>query len=800
MRRTAISTTLIFLIAACLRAFAGEVPHYSYHFDRPARMWEETLPLGNGRIGMTPDGGIEKEVIVLNESSLWSGSPQNADNPEAGKSLATIRQLLFEGRNDEAQAIITKTFRCGGKGTSSGKAYRVPYGCFQIFGNLVIEHSLGSGETTDYRRELTLDNAMVAEHFSRGGIRYERSYFASYNNDVCVIRLTADKRKAISFNLSMNRIAEREVPENWVPAVRAEGCELFYDGRLTDGTEKEGEALRGMKFGARIRIILPRGGSVSSADGKSLTVKEADEAVILVAMATNFYGDDIAAKLSAQLDKASRKSYGTLAKEHSKAFGALFDRVSVDFGHDARREAMPVDERLNAFAADGCDPSLLALYYQFGRYLLISSTRPGCLPPNLQGLWAHKIQTPWNCDYHLNINLQMNLWPAETANLPELLLPFTAFTESLVKSGQHTAQVFYGARGWTVHPVTNVWGFTSPGESPGWGATNTSAAWLCEHLYNHYLYTLDKEYLRRVYPTMKESALFFVDMLVENPNNHYLVTAPTTSPENRFILPNGVKCSVVAGSTMDNQIVRELFGNVAASAAILGIDQAFADTLKAKMVRLKPTTIGEDGRIMEWMEPYKEREPTHRHVSHLYGLYPANEISVNETPELAEAARKTLEVRGDVSTGWSMGWKINFWARLHDGEHCYKLLKMLLRPVKETGFNYSNGGGTYPNLFCAHPPMQIDGNFGGCAGIAEMLIQSQDGYIELLPALPAALGTGSFKGLCVRGGGEVDLTWKDGAVSSIRLKAKHGGKFFIKGFMAEPVELKAGRVWKWKAE
>jgi alpha-L-fucosidase 2 len=379
----------------------------------------------------------------------------------------------------------------------------------------------------------------------------------------------------------------------------------------------------------------------------------------------------------------------------------------------------------------------------------------------------------------MNINVQMNHWPVESGNLPELHLPLIEWTKQQVPSGQRTAKVFYNARGWVTHILGNVWEFTAPGEHPSWGATNTSAAWMCAHLYNHYLYAKDKAYLAEVYPVMKESALFFTDMLVKDPRKQQLVTAPTTSPENVYRL-NGTTVSVCAGSTMDNQILRELFQNTIDAAGILGVDEDFAAVLAEKRAQLKPTTVGADGRIMEWLDPFEETEPHHRHVSHLYGLYPAGEISPERTPLLADAARKTLEVRGDESTGWSMAWKVNFWARLHDGEHAYKLLTDLLTPCIQQGFNYSKGGGTYPNLFCAHPPFQIDGNFGGSAGIAEMLIQSQNGYVEFLPALPAAWKTGRFSGLRVQGGGEVSAGWKDGHWQEARLKAHASDLFRIK--------------------
>jgi alpha-L-fucosidase 2 len=374
----------------------------------------------------------------------------------------------------------------------------------------------------------------------------------------------------------------------------------------------------------------------------------------------------------------------------------------------------------------------------------------------------------------------MNHWPAEVCNLSELHKPLIEWTKQQVPSGEKTAKAFYNSRGWVTHILGNPWQFTAPGEHPSWGATNTSAAWLCEHLYTHFQFSKDTAYLRDVYPTMKGAALFFVDMLVEDPRSKYLVTAPTTSPENGYRLPDGGVAYVCAGSTMDNQIVRELFNNTIEAANILGEDESFVNELETKKARLMPTTIAKDGRIMEWLEPFEEVEPHHRHVSHLYGLYPGNEISVELTPELAEAAKKTLEVRGDISTGWSMGWKINFWARLHDGDHAYSLIKDLLRPCVDSKTNMVNGGGTYPNLFCAHPPFQIDGNFGGTAGIAEMLIQSQTGTIEFLPALPKDWKSGSFRGLKVRGGGVVDVAWKDGKIETVSLTSETKNKYRLK--------------------
>jgi len=771
-------------------------PSLIYFFNAPSGQWEESFPLGNGRIGLMPDGGINKETIVLNESSVWSGSRQNSDNPKAVESLGKIRELLFAGKNDQAQELMYETFVCGGKGTGHGQGYLCQYGSYELFGNLVVEQETVQGETQGYRRELSLPKALSKETFTIDGVTYGRSFFASYSDDVCVARYTADKDASINLSLSMNRESNREMKDEWKPVTEVKNGELLYHCTMVSGLEtEENPQPTGMEIGGKVKVVLPKGGEITTEDGKTLKVKNADEAILLIAMATDYYGGNVEEELNKVLDNAVTKQYAELEKRHTDSFGQIFNRVAVDFGHNPEREAMPMDKRLMAFHSDDNDPSLGALYYQFGRYLLISSTREGALPPNLQGLWANTIQTPWNGDYHLNINLQMNYWPAEVSNLSELHLTLFDWMKKQIPSGEHTAQVFYSTRGWTMHTPGNVWEYSAPGEHPGWGASNTSAAWLCEHVYEHYKFTKDENFLKDVYPMMKGAALFFVDMLVENPNTHYLVTAPTNSPENSFYLPNGKEVNVCAGSTMDNQIVRELFTNVREAAGILGIDAAFADTLSDKLSRLKPTTIGPDGRIMEWMEPYEETEIHHRHVSHLYGLHPANEITVDGTPELAAAARKSLEVRGDVSTGWSMAWKMNFWARLKDGEHAYKLFRDLLNPIKETEFNYSDGGGTYPNLFCGHQPYQIDGNFGGCAGIAEMLVQSQGEAINLLPALPKAWKDGSFKGLCVRGGGVIDAVWKDGKVTSMTITARHDGTFFVKDVMTEPVTLKAGEAW-----
>jgi len=617
---------------------------------------------------------------------------------------------------------------------------------------------LNDQPVTNYHRELNLSNALATTTFQKGNTSYKREYFTSFTHDVAVVKLSANTSKSISFTLSLQR-AERST-------VEIQGQTLVIRGQLSG----DGVSDNGMKYYGAVKVQL-KGGSIVYKD-KQIVVKNADEAQLLVSMATDYFHPDAPKQALDLLAKAEKQPYAQLKKAHTLRFGKLFNRVDVSLPKNAN-SALPIDKRLEAFTTDNTDADLAALYLQNGRYLLICSTRKGSLPPNLQGLWANQIYTSWNGDYHLNINLQMNLWPAEVGNLSELHVPMINYVKSLVKSGENTAKIFYNSRGWVTHILGNVWGFTSPSEDPSWGATNTAGAWLCQHLWQHYEFTLDKEYLAAAYPALKGAAQFFSDMLVQDPRTGYLLTAPTTSPENSYYMPSGKVVNISAGSTMDNQLVRELFSNTILAAEILGKDADFIGELKAKRAKLAPTSIGKFGQIVEWNEDYAEVDVHHRHVSQLYGLFPGNELSYEKTPELMTAAKTTLERRGDQSTGWSMAWKVSFWARLKDGNRSYKLIHELLKPAGKSW-------GTYPNLFSACPPLQIDGAFGGSAGVMEMLIQSQSGCIELLPALPDLWKTGRFSGLKVRGGGEVSLVWKDGVVTSVVLKASVANEFVLK--------------------
>ncbi|MCI1779573.1 MAG: glycoside hydrolase family 95 protein, partial [Bacteroidales bacterium] len=669
--------------------------------------------------------------------------------------LGKIRSLIFDNRNDEAEKLMDSVFVCRGKGSGYGRGKDLPYGSYQIFADLDISFPLLKGRSPDsYSRILDIEKGEEEVDFIIGEKIYKRKYFCSYADDIGVVRLESPSGDSLIFDISLRR----EERSN----VCADGNEIYIYGNLSDGFGGEG-----ITYFGEIRVLISSGGRCSSVDGKKLSIFSPGPVTLLIALNTSYGRKGRLSKVAdKQISAISGLPFGKIESRHIEKFSELMDRFDLSLKGSPSDSASSISERLIRFQKDG-DPALAALYLQFGRYLAVSSSRPGSLPANLQGIWCKDVQPPWNADFHLNINLQMNYWLVNETNLDELNRPLCDFVKSIRRSGRRTARVYYRAGGWVTHILGNPWNFTAPGEDPSWGSTNTCAAWLMNQLYTRYIYNRDKKYLKEVYPYMKGAAKFFCSSMVIDPRSGYLVNVPSISPENSFRMKDGTSVHVCAGTTMDNQIISQLYENIIEASGVLRRNGRFVRNIRKELSLIRPATEGDDGRIMEWAFPYGEVDVHHRHVSHLYGLYPGRQISYYDNPSLIRAAGKTLEVRGDESTGWSMAWKINLQAKLHDGEHAYKLLKNLLIPLDPS----QNRGGTYPNLFCSHPPFQIDGNFGTAEGIMQMFVQSENGMVDLLPACPRAFSSGSLRGVRLVGGAVLDMVWKDGHVSDLHISS-----------------------------
>ena len=754
-------------LGATVPAFATTIANpMTLWYDEPAKEWVEALPVGNGKLGAMVFGGVETERIQLNEGTLWAGGPYDPVNPEAKGALPEIRRLVNEAKYSEAAELIGAKFL-------AKPLRQMPY---QTVGNLMLSFPVaGAG---DYRRSLDLDSATASVSYTSGGVSFTREVYASAPDNVIVVHLRADRAGSISFTATMDTPMAASVSTE-------DGNMLVMRGRGGDAHGIAGV----LDYECRVKVITS-GGLMMSA-GSRIEVTNADEVLLLVAAATSYKRfDDVSGNperiVKERLAAVSGKSLAGIREAQLEDHRRLFRRVSIDLG-SSDAMVQPTDVRIERFA-EGGDPQLAALYYQFGRYLLISCSRPGGQPAGLQGLWNESVDPPWGGKYTININTEMNYWPAESGNLAECVEPLFRMVNDLTITGARTARNQYGARGWVTHHNTDLWRASAPIDGPNWGMWPGGGAWLCLQLWDRYEYSGDKAVLETIYPALKGACEFFLDTLQVDAKRGWLVTNPSSSPENRH--PFGA--SVVAGPTMDMQILRDLFTHTIRASVLLGVDEDLRAQLVEAREKLAPNQIGSEGQLQEWLEDWDMQapEPNHRHVSHLYGLYPGRDITLRGTPEYAAAVKRSLEIRGDKATGWATAWRICLWTHLGDGDHAFEILKFLISPER-----------TYPNMFDAHPPFQIDGNFGGAAGIAEMLVQSRLGEIEFLPALPKAWPDGMVSGLRARGGFEVDVEWREGKLLNASVRSPNGGAVLLRyGNITRVVTLARGESFEWAGD